>query len=362
MNLNSPFETFEHSAFRLEALPRYIVPKEKTSFEYFQKTGLIIESDPGWVEIVQRNIGLGKKMERLRLLSEYLTDYERFEIQAYQGPSAGEVIKTALKKDYIDKYQGDFWFFDDKWIAQMNYELDGTFTGFDIRKANSKEKDMFDYWRGILETSKLLRQIPFFANTPDDTHCLQAAYMSIAKYFDPSFSIPMDEWSTLTGYEEGLGTWANAGLVWFKEHGYDVKHYSLFDFRQFIKQPKEYMISSSNKEVGIWGYEHTNVSAEIARMKRLLDLDIIESKEPTVDDIKVFIDKGYLIRVTVNCRTLDDKDGYEGHAVVITDYNDTFIQFHDPGLPAIPNRQVSYEKFEAAWSDQDKELDAIKLV
>ena len=69
-------------------------------------------------------------------------------------------------------------------------------------------------------------KVPFVSNTADDTHCLQSAYMSIAKYFDPNFSIPMDEWSELTGYEEGLGTWANAGLVWFKKHGYDVLHYA----------------------------------------------------------------------------------------------------------------------------------------
>lgn len=204
--------------------------------------------------------------------------------------------------------------------------------------------------------------VPFVANTPDETHCLQAAYMSIAKYFDPNFDIGMDEWSKLTGYERGLGTWANAGLVWFKEHGYEVIHYELFDFEKFIKHPKEYMIEVHGEKAGLWGIEHTNVKAEIPRIKKLLEAEITEMKQPAIDDVKDFIDSGYLVRVTVNAGKLSTGDYYAGHVVVVTAYNDTHIQFHDPGLPAIPNRQITVEQFEAAWFDQEPELDAIKLV
>ena len=365
MDINNPFETFERYAFRLEALPQYIVPEEREPLVYFKQTGLIKERDPSWPELIRNNVAKGKKMERLRLLSEKLTDYERYEIQAYRGPLVGEVIKTALKKDYSDQYKYDFWFFDDEWIAQVNYEQDGTFVNFDVRLATDEEKEMFAYWHGIFEDAKPFRQIPFVSNTFDDTHCLQAAYMSIAKYFDPDFDIPMEEWSVLTGYEEGLGTWANAGLVWFKEHDYDVKHIELFDFNAFIDHPREYMIENNGEEAGVWGYEHTNVSVEIERMKKMMTANIVEQRIPTFDDMKRYIDEGYLIRITVNCRKLDGEEGYVGHAVVVTDYNEKYITFHDPGLPAIPNRQVTYEEFEAAWADptaQVKELDAIKLV
>ena len=215
-----------------------------------------------------------------------------------------------------------------------------------------------------MDMTNPLKQIPFVANTPDNTHCLQAAYMSIAQYFDPDFAIPMDEWSALTGFEEGKGTWANAGLVWFHKHGYDVKHIALFDFEAFMKHPKKYMIDFNGQEAGQWGYDHTNIPAEIERIKILLTTGIVEHREPTFDDIRRYIDDGYLVRVTVNCQKLDDKDGYEGHAIVVTDYNDTYVVFHDPGLPAIPNRQATYAEFEAAWADptpQVKEFDAIRL-
>lgn len=360
MNSSNPFETFEKYAFRLEALPQYLVVDEKEAFDTFKKTGNVQSSDSDWLDTVRQNTTRGKNMDRLRLFSEKLSDYERFETQRYAGPKGGERIRTALRKDNADNYKYDFWFFDDKWIAQINYEEDGTFVNFDIREATAEEFEMYQYWRSVFETAKPLRQVPFISNTPDDTHCLQAAYMSIAKYFDPEFSIEMDEWSEITGYEEGLGTWGNAGLVWFKENGYDVRHYELFDYEEFIKRPKEYMIEVHGKEAGTWGYEHTNVPAETERMRRLVAAEIPEKREATLEDIKSFIDEGYLIRVTVNYKVFNSEEGYVGHAIVVTSYNDTYIQFHDPGLPAVANRQVTYEEFEAAWSDQERELDAIR--
>ena len=207
----------------------------------------------------------------------------------------------------------------------------------------------------------IIDNVPFISNTPDDTRCLQAAYMSIAKYFDPSFDYPMDDWATITGYEEGLGTWANAGLVWFSEHGYDVKHYETFDFKEFITSPREYMIQIHGQKAGNWGYEHTNVPKEIERMKDLLYANIVENREPSIEDIKIGLNEGYLPRVTINAYALDNEAGYEGHAVVITGYDDDFIILHDPGLPAFANRKIAIDVFLKAWSDQQKELDLIRL-
>ena len=207
----------------------------------------------------------------------------------------------------------------------------------------------------------LIHDVPFVSNTPDNTHCLQVAYMSIAKYFDPNFSISMDDWAIITGYEKGLGTWANAGLVWFDEHGYEVKHYEAFDFKEFIRNPEEYMIKIHGQEAGSWGYEHTNVPKEIERMKKLLTTDIAENREPTIEDIKNGLNEGYLPRVTINAYSLDNEIGYEGHAVVIIGYDDDFLILHDPGLPALANRKISIDTFMTAWSDQEKELDLIRL-
>lgn len=100
------------------------------------------ESD--WVNIVSRNVAQSKKMERLRLLSEHLTKYERYELVAYSGPHIGEQIRTALRKDH-ERYQQDVWLFDGKWIAWMKYDDDGRFIDFEVRNAIPREIEISAY-------------------------------------------------------------------------------------------------------------------------------------------------------------------------------------------------------------------------
>jgi hypothetical protein len=362
MDINNPFETFEKTAFRVEGLTAYKVDEEVEAIKVFNKQGSVPTSfGKDWAELVAKNIHAGKTMERLRLWSEPLSDYERFETQAYSGIVGGEDIRTVKRDDYDYKY--DFWFFDNTYIARIIYENDGTFVRFDISQATDEEIIMAAQWHDVFEKAKPLRIVPFIPNTSDDLHCLPATYMNIAKYFDPSFAINMDEWSKITGFEEDKGTWANGGLVWFKNHGYEVKHIALFDYAAFINYPKEYLIELDGEEVGQWAYDHTNVPAEIERISQLMNLNVIERREPTLEDIKQLLDQGYLLRAGINCNKLEHKEGYEGHAITIIGYDDQFILFHDPGLPAIPNRKVTFAEFESAWADpgiQSKELDAIR--
>ncbi len=91
-------------------------------------------------------------------------------------------------------------------------------------------------------------------------------------------------------------------------------------------------------------------------MKRLVATQIVENREPNLEDIKAGLNDGYLLRVTINACALDNKVGYEGHAVVITGYDDDFIILHDPGLPALPNRKVDINTFMDSWSGQEKNL------
>lgn len=174
----------------------------------------------------------------------------------------------------------------------------------------------------------------------------------------------MDEWSVLTGFEKDKGTWANAGLLWFQQEGYDVKHITMFDYEAFIDHPEEYLVESNGKDVGGWMIRHTNIDAEVSRVKQLLAAGIIEKRIPTLTDIKQLLNKGYLVRALVNSHKLSGKNGYVGHAVAVIGYDDQHIVFHDPGLPALPHRTVTFAEFEAAWadpSDEMKEMDAIRL-
>jgi hypothetical protein len=206
--------------------------------------------------------------------------------------------------------------------------------------------------------------VPFVANTSDDLHCLQAAYMSILKYFEPEIEMPWDEWCELTGFEKDKGTWASASLLWFKSQGFDVIHMSLFDYEDFVKNGGNYLLRLTGEEVGNWQIAHTNMPIEIERAKKLLAEGIIQKREPQIEDIKELLTDGYLVRVLVNSNKLNQKPGYFAHAVTIIGFNDNEVIFHDPGLPPIPERHLNWPDFEAAWADpnnESKELDAIRL-
>jgi hypothetical protein len=206
--------------------------------------------------------------------------------------------------------------------------------------------------------------VPFISNTKDDLHCMQSAYLMIVKYFKPDFEMEWDEWSHLTGYEEGKGTWASASLLWFKSAGFDVTHMSLFDYARFAHEGERYLLDSYGEEVGAWQAKHSNLPLEQSRADLLRASGVIKLREPTQKDLKSFLDEGHLIRCLVNSAKLNNKAGYVGHAVVVSGYDDKAFIIQDPGLPALQDRYVSYEDFEKAWAApnvQAKELDAIKL-
>jgi hypothetical protein len=206
--------------------------------------------------------------------------------------------------------------------------------------------------------------VPFVPNTDDDLHCLQAAFMMILKYFKPSFEIGWDEWSEITGFEKDKGTYTTAGLLWFISNGFDVKSISLFDVNRFIEIGGDYFIELSGKEVGEWQIKHSNIPIEQDRLRKLLDYKVCEQREPTIEDIKDFLDNDYLVRAQVNAYKLNQKEGYFGHSVVVSGYDHIGLIIQDPGLPPLPNRRVGFEEFKSAWADptiNNKDMDVIRL-
>ncbi len=206
--------------------------------------------------------------------------------------------------------------------------------------------------------------VPFVPNSSDNLHCLQAVYRMIANCSLPNLDITSEEWDEITGFENGKGTWASAGLLWFSEQGFKVEHWSLFDYPKFVRKGGDYLIEVSGSEVGQWQIEHTNMPLEQKRAEQLLKRVDVHQQEPTIPLIKEFLDNSYLIHALVNSHKLNGKSGYFGHAVVVKGYDDNGFIMHDPGLPPLPDRRVTFKDFESAWAypnKESKEMDAIKL-
>ncbi len=210
-----------------------------------------------------------------------------------------------------------------------------------------------------------VHDVPFLSNRDDDKHCLQAAYGMIRQFFEPDWQIDWRDWSATTGFEEGRGSWSLEGMLWFHANNYDVQHVTAFDYQRFADEGIDYIYESLGKEVGDWEAHFFDIPKEQSRAKAFLATTMWQHRRPDFEDIKLYIERGYLVKCIVNLNHLNDLPGFVGHAVLAVGYTGEHIVIHDPGLPAVAYRSVPYEKFLRAWTDPNanmEKLDAIKLV
>ncbi len=126
------FENVRQSWFRLETLQRYSVDYERDEFEQFLLIGRLKREPGAWQRMLQRHRAAGRKLQRVHVVEEPLTDYLRYELAAYeQNAAAGEEIRllpvtppawpSGLPRGR------DFWLFDDTEVWDMHYDEQGRF-------------------------------------------------------------------------------------------------------------------------------------------------------------------------------------------------------------------------------------------
>lgn len=194
------------------------------------------------------------------------------------------------------------------------------------------------------------KTVPFFANTPDDTHCFQAAIKMVLKYFEPDNEFSWDQLDAITAKDKELWTWPMAGALWLKDHSYDVSFIEDFDYKTFSEKGEQYLLETMGEEVARAQVAHSNIDQERQYASELLRKVSIEKRIPNLQEIQKYLSDGYLVVCNINAKKLNDANGYVGHFVVITGINDHEMLLHDPGLPPQENRIVSLEQFNEAWA------------
>ncbi|MQA98063.1 MAG: hypothetical protein GEV11_26915 [Streptosporangiales bacterium] len=88
---------------------------------------------PGWYEEVRRHRARGVEFRRVRIVSEPVTDYIRFEyeITAANNAAAGEQVRWLPRRQASDLHLpgNDFWVFDDRAVRFGHFAGDGTYVG-----------------------------------------------------------------------------------------------------------------------------------------------------------------------------------------------------------------------------------------
>ena len=83
----------------------------------------------------------------------------------------------------------------------------------------------------------------------------------ILGHFEPGVERTMEEICAITGKEPGRATWQLDWALWFVRNGYEVKHYSRFDFDRFAVEGIEYIRSEYGDDVARWQDENSDVAA-----------------------------------------------------------------------------------------------------
>jgi hypothetical protein len=140
VDFNSLIRYFHDTAFRLETRPFYTVSEEREAYEGF----LAGRPEPltafgffnTWRDQIADLTARGRRVERVRLIDDPPSDYQRWEIWA--GPfsvDAGESIRYLSRLRAIDLGIPDtnaWWLFDLQRLAQVQFDEEGRPLGGEI--------------------------------------------------------------------------------------------------------------------------------------------------------------------------------------------------------------------------------------
>lgn len=194
------------------------------------------------------------------------------------------------------------------------------------------------------------KDVPFVSNTPDDMHCGQATLLSIRQYFEPGTLLGLSDIDRAIRNPKGTGTWRMAGMLWMLQAGYEVQAMELLDYEAFALQGLAYIQDHFGPEVAAWEAKYFDIPAEQARAIQFVSQVHPIKQVPACQDIRNYLDQGYIVQLTVNAKKLNGQSGYLGHAVLAIGYDDAGFVLHDPGLPPRPRRYVTGQQLEVAWA------------
>ncbi len=142
---------------------------------------------------------------------------------------------------------------------------------------------------------KIEYAVPFYENTPDNTHCFQAALRMVLKYFLPDKDYAWEELEVITAKKKDGWTWPIAAMIWLSKNGFEIKDIELFDYQEFSKTGKKYLAEKFGTEVAEAQDKFTDLPQEQRFSADLLNYVHVEMRMPDIDDVRMLLDEGYLL-------------------------------------------------------------------
>ena len=123
---NGLFETFQHTAWRLETRRRYASDEATDTYAQFERGERPAwDMDTPYCRTIRRQTGQGARVERVRLVDSPATWGQRYLLaHADKNAALGEDIRN-LSRDHAKRLQlpdEDFWIFDSRLVALLNFD------------------------------------------------------------------------------------------------------------------------------------------------------------------------------------------------------------------------------------------------
>lgn len=176
-----------------------------------------------------------------------------------------------------------------------------------------------------------MKQVPYHDN-PGNA-CALACYTMIAQYLLPNAKITFEQLSKIAGWRKGFVVWEFPVWKWLMDKDVHITDYDVIDYDLWVKKGVEGLQSSVPEEEFKWYKENTydlnEVTAHIQQAFVHPNFSYIR-KKPTWEDVIAEYKKPGICDIVLNSHTLNKKDGFAAHRVVLIEITGQEVIFHDP--------------------------------
>ncbi|MYS10371.1 hypothetical protein GTW71_28935 [Streptomyces sp. SID6041] len=128
------FETFEHTAWRLETRRGYASDRQDPDFQAFLATGSSpCDHDEPWFVTIRAQVAAGKTVGRVRIADRPPTTEQLFLLDyARHNAESGENIRYLWREEAAGLPVEDFWIFDSRIVALLHFDDEDTMLGVEL--------------------------------------------------------------------------------------------------------------------------------------------------------------------------------------------------------------------------------------
>ena len=176
-----------------------------------------------------------------------------------------------------------------------------------------------------------MKQVPYHDN-PGNA-CALACFTMIAQYLLPNETITFEQLGTISDWRNGYVVWEFPVWKWLMDKGVHITDYDVIDYDTWSKEGVIGLKNSIPPEEFTWYEENTYdlnaVTGHIQEAFAHPNFTYIR-KKPTWDDVVAEYEKPGICDIVLNSRTLNHKEGFAAHRVVLIEITDKDVIFHDP--------------------------------